>query len=487
MLFNSREFALFFPLATVLYFLTPAAYRWLTLLIASCFFYMAFIPKYILVLVVLILFDYLAGVALERAPQPKRKIILACSILANVGFLAVFKYFNFAASNIAAIAASLGWNYSARHLSLLLPLGLSFHTFQSMSYTIEVYRGNQKAERHLGIFALYIMFYPQLVAGPIERPYNLLHQFREEHPFELSRVIDGLRLMLRGLFKKMVIADSLAIVVNRVFDHPKDFPAYGLIAAVYFFTFQIYCDFSGYTDIARGAARVMGFTLMENFDQPYLSKSLVEFWRRWHISLSSWFRDYLYIPLGGNRGSPTRHYFNLLIVFLVAGAWHGADWTFIIWGALHGIFMVALLSTEAARRTLAASWGLSERPRLSNFLSVLCTFHFVALDFVFFRAQSVGDALYILSHLVPRGALVIEPSFGRFPPLAVALGAVQIASLAALRLFERRNPMPKILAELSAWRRWSVYYLLIASLFALAFVSLNNFELTPQRFIYFQF
>ena len=317
MLFNSFEFLVFFPVVTILYFLLPHRFRWFHLLAASCYFYMAFVPVYILILFGTIVVDYFAGILIENAQGARRKWYLVMSILANVGALAFFKYYNFFTDNVNHLLHIANAGTSLPLLNIILPIGLSFHTFQAMSYTIEVYRGNQKAERHFGIYSLYVMFYPQLVAGPIERPQNLLHQFHEPHTFEYANVVSGLRQMLWGMVKKMIIADRLASVCDPVFNDPAHNSGIGLAIAAVFFAFQIFCDFSGYSDIAIGAARVMGFKLMTNFNNPYHSRSISEFWKRWHISLSTWFKDYLYISLGGNRVSIPRMYFNLFFVFLV--------------------------------------------------------------------------------------------------------------------------------------------------------------------------
>ena len=329
MLFNSLEFLAFFPIVTVLYFVLPHRIRWFHLLVASCLFYSAFIPAYLLILGFTIVVDYFAGIWIENAVGARRRALLGASLVANVGILAVFKYYAFLGSTYTAVAGVFGHAGSFPLLDIILPIGLSFHTFQAMSYTIEVYRGHQKAERHFGVYALYVMFYPQLVAGPIERPQNLLHQFRELHTFDAERVGLGLRLMLLGLVKKVVVADRLAIVVDRVYDNPELHTAPALTVATICFAFQIYADFSGYSDIAIGAAQVMGFTLMRNFDHPYIARSISEFWKRWHISLSTWFRDYVYFPLGGNRRGTWITQRNLLVTFMVSGLWHGADWTFV--------------------------------------------------------------------------------------------------------------------------------------------------------------
>jgi D-alanyl-lipoteichoic acid acyltransferase DltB (MBOAT superfamily) len=338
---------------------------------------MAFVPVYILILGFTIVIDYFAGIYIEKNEARKRKIFLIASLIANIGVLAVFKYYNFLNENFSFLLKGFGLSNPIPYLQILLPIGLSFHTFQAMSYTIEVYRGHQKAERHFGIYALYVMFYPQLVAGPIERPQNLLHQFREKHHFDYDRVTSGLRLMAWGLFKKVVIADRLAIVVDTVYSQPQDFNSLSLIIATVFFSFQIFCDFSGYSDMAIGAARIMGFKLMKNFDKPYQSKSVHEFWKRWHISLSSWFKDYLYISLGGNRVTIPRWYLNLFVVFLVSGLWHGANWTFIIWGLYHGVFQII------------------ERISKRKF-GTLITFILVMISWVIFRSSSIDQAIHYL-------------------------------------------------------------------------------------------
>src|SRR4029079_15792055 len=362
MTFNSLEFVFFFILVSTAYFILPYKHRWFLLLAASCYFYLAFVPIYIFILAFTIIIDYFAGRAIENAQGRKRKLYLIISLVANIGVLAIFKYYNFLNENLTALLGSFHVKNPAPIIKILLPIGLSFHTFQAMSYTIEVYRGHQNAERHFGIYALYVMFYPQLVAGPIERPGNLLHQFRQRHDFDSGRVASGLSLMLWGFFKKIVIADRLALYVNLVYNDPGQHTGSTFILATIFFAFQIYCDFSAYSDIAIGAAQVMGFKLMTNFRRPYFSSSISEFWTRWHISLSTWFKDYLYVPLGGNRVSRPRLYANLLVTFLVSGLRHGARWTFVVWGALHGAYLIVSLATERIRGRARESLGLAGRP-----------------------------------------------------------------------------------------------------------------------------
>ncbi len=459
----------------------PHKYRWQLLLGASCYFYMAFLPIYILILGFTIVIDYFAGIYIENTEGSKRKQYLIISLIANIGVLAVFKYFNFLNDNLSLLLNSIGYHNSIPNLSILLPIGLSFHTFQAMSYTIEVYRGNQKAERHFGIYALYVMFYPQLVAGPIERPQNILHQFYEKHKFDYKQVTDGLKLMAWGLFKKVVIADRLASTVNRVYDNPMDFEGLSLILATVFFAIQIYCDFSGYSDIAIGSAQVMGFKLMKNFDRPYFSKSISEFWKRWHISLSTWFRDYLYISLGGNRVPKGRLYFNLMVTFLISGLWHGANWTYVIWGGLNGLYLVIELWVTKPLSKAIKFLKLDSFPVLLNFIKTAFTFSLICLTWVFFRAKSVQDALYILTHFFTSFKIP-----GLFSKLAIAKFDLQIIGFSLFILlfteWMRRGKSLRIWLDVKpVYVRWSVYVLL-----GIAILLLGAYE-QNQQFIYFQF
>jgi len=400
MLFNSVPFLFFFPIVTLLFFLTPQRFKWSLLLIASCFFYMFFKPEYILILLFTILIDFFSGIYLEKIHEPsKRKIFLISSIVANMGVLAVFKYYNFLNDNITGIAHMFGFTNHIPYLKMILPIGLSFHTFQAMSYTIEVYRGHQKAERHFGIYSLYVMFYPQLVAGPIERPQNLLHQFREKKYFSYENAVLGLNLIAYGLFKKMVIADRLGVYVDQVYSDIGNANTMSAIIAVIFYSFQIYCDFSGYSDIARGCAKFMGYDLMYNFNRPYLSKSVSEFWTRWHISLSTWFKDYVYIPLGGNRVSTSLWYRNLLIVFLLSGLWHGAKWTFIFWGALHGFYLLFGIITKKLRAKIKSVLIPAKWTGISIFVNRIIVFALVSIAWIFFRAPDFITALKVLQKI----------------------------------------------------------------------------------------
>jgi alginate O-acetyltransferase complex protein AlgI len=399
MLFNSLQFLVFFPVVTLLYFLMPHRFRWLLLLVASCVFYCAFIWYYIFILFFTIGVDYVAGIYIEKSTGARRKQFLTMSIVANIGVLAIFKYCNFFLNNYNHFLHGFHvQGYDARLWGIILPIGLSFHTFQAMSYTIEVYRGHQKAERHLGIYALYVMFYPQLLAGPIERPQHMLPQFYERHYFNWDNLWAGLRLMLWGLFKKSVMADRLDIYVNPMFSHPESYHPGNVLLAVVFFSFVAYCDFSGYSDMAIGAARVMGFSLMKNFDRPLLSPDIMTFWRRWHISLSTWFRDYLYISIGGNRVSAWRQNMNLFIVFLVSGFWHGAAWTYVIWGSLHGVYVI--LYSNFKKLTSHSSITLGKNlSKVKYVLGVLITFSMFTSVLVFFRSSSLGMSVNMIRYI----------------------------------------------------------------------------------------
>ncbi|MEO8151179.1 MAG: MBOAT family O-acyltransferase [Bacteroidia bacterium] len=400
MLFNSVEFLIFFPVVTLLYFLLPFKMRWGLLLAASCFFYMFFKPEYILILFFTIIIDYYAGIYLEEIKNPKhRRWFLIASIIANVGVLAVFKYYNFINNNITGIGQYFGFTNHIPYPHMILPIGLSFHTFQAMSYTIEVYRDKQKAERHFGYYALYVMFYPQLVAGPIERPQNILHQLHEKHNFSFENAVHGLNLIVYGLFKKIVIADRLSVYVNQVYGDLGNASTLSVLIACIFFSVQIYCDFSGYSDIARGTAKFMGFDLMLNFNRPYLAQSIGEFWSRWHISLSSWFRDYVYIPLGGNRISKWKWYRNIIIVFMLSGLWHGANWTFVIWGGLHAAYIMFELFTKNIRSKIGDAFNIPGKSLIVIYFNRAVVFIAVTFAWIFFRAKTFDQAMQVIHKL----------------------------------------------------------------------------------------
>lgn len=407
MIFNSLEFVLFFVIVTSAYFLLPHAHRWKLLLAASCYFYMYFLPVYILILGFTIVVDYFAGILIDRSTGRKRKLWLVCSLVANIGVLAFFKYYNFLNENLTALLSAFHTKNTLPYLNMLLPVGLSFHTFQAMSYTIEVYRGHHPPERHLGIYALYVMFYPQLVAGPIERPGNMLHQFREEHYFDYDRVVSGLKIMLWGFVKKLFIADRLGLYINAVYSNAEHHSAKTMWLAAFFFILQIYCDFSSYADIAIGSAKVMGFRLMINFNRPFVARCVQDVWKRWHISLMTWFRDYLYFPLGGNRKGVLITVRNMIIVFAISGLWHGANWTFIVWGLVNGFVL-------GAEQVLKPYFSFMKKlpALLRNTIGAIYAGILFSAMGVFFRSYNIEQAGYMLKSmftLKPGGLFKGEP------------------------------------------------------------------------------
>jgi len=486
MLFNSYHFLYFFIVVTTLYFLLPHRFRWFMLLVASCYFYMTFVPIYILILFFTIVVDYFAGIYIEKSQGRTRKWFLIASLVANIGVLAIFKYFNFVNENITLLMGNMGVKNPIPYLSILLPIGLSFHTFQAMSYTIEVYRGNYKAEHKFGIYALYVMFYPQLVAGPIERPQNILYQFYEKYGFDYQRIADGLKLMAWGLFKKIAIADRLSYIVNVAYDEPHKYHGLNFVIATVFFAFQIFCDFSGYTDIALGAAKVMGFKLLKNFNRPYHSKSISEFWSRWHISLSTWFRDYLYITLGGNRVSIPRWYFNLFFVFLVSGLWHGANWTYIVWGTLNGFYLVFAIISQKFRDRVARTSGITKFPKLYSWVQFLTTFALICISWVFFRARNIADAMHILKSMFTDTwadivNLIHTHHMETLAPATKMLPAILvIIILEMVHLFQKRRSILGFVNSKPKYVRWGIYYAFI--LLLLTFGTASH-----SQFIYFQF
>ncbi len=401
MLFNSLQFLVFFAFVISFYYALPHRSRWLLLLLASSYFYMVFVPVYVLILFGVILIDYLAAFLINRNRGFLRKLFLGLSLTANLGILCYFKYYNFFLENISLLLNTFHVTNPLPFINVILPIGLSFHTFQAMSYTIEVYRGNQKPEKHIGIYALYVLFFPQLVAGPIERPQNLLPQLKKEQIYSKLNLRTGLILMAWGFFKKVVIADRLAVVVDHCYANVYSHSTSDMWLGVFFYSIQIYCDFSGYSDIARGAAKMMGIDLMENFKNPYLSTSLTEFWRRWHISLSTWFRDYIYIPMGGSRVSAKKICFTILVVFLLSGLWHGAKYTFLVWALIHAIFLILEHFLKEKKETPANFFVTSIR--------ILYVFIITTLAWVFFRSQNINEALAVLTKLFSANSPHWEP------------------------------------------------------------------------------
>jgi D-alanyl-lipoteichoic acid acyltransferase DltB (MBOAT superfamily) len=469
MVFNSLQFFVFFGIVTSAYFLLAHKYRWALLLLASCYFYMAFVPIYLGILGLTIVIDYFAGIYLERFQGSSKKLFLGFSLLANIGVLAIFKYYYFFTDNLNFLANYFAVPVHLPVLTILLPIGLSFHTFQAMSYTIEVYRGNQKAERNFGIYSLYVMFYPQLVAGPIERPQNLIHQFYEKHVWDSARVKSGLLQMMQGFFKKVVIADRLAMVVDPAYANLSNQSPLNLVIASIFYSFQIYCDFSGYSDIAIGASKVMGYKLMNNFNAPYTATSIPDFWRRWHISLSTWFKDYVYFSLGGNRVSVPRWYINIMIVFILSGFWHGASWNFVIWGVLHGLFQLMGLTLNRIFPSLAAD---QRKSITGKWMYRLFTFILVTLAWVFFRIPKFGDIQIYFRQL----------AFGSISdPISLALNANELVFsvllIIGLYVFDFKRDKLRLDSVKLFWP------IMIVMAFLIYFFGVFNLK----QFIYFQF
>jgi len=481
MLFNSLHFLVFFPFVTLVYFVLPHKFRWLLLLLASYYFYMSWKLEYVVLLAVTTLTVYLCALAIQKTlSKKKKKFYLSLSLVVTLGIIFGFKYFNFFNDSLRAILDQFTLNLDIPYLRLLLPIGISFYTFQALSYVIDVYQGKIKAERHLGIFALYISFFPQLVAGPIERASNLLPQFFKKQEFDYKRVTDGMKVMLWGFFLKMVVADRLAMFVDLIYNSPTDYTGWPLIIATYFFGFQIYCDFAGYSFIAIGAAQVLGFDLMDNFKRPYFSKSIQEFWRRWHISLSTWFRDYIYIPLGGSQVKKSKVLRNVIIVFFVSGLWHGAGLTFIIWGLLHGAYLIIGSLTKGIREKALGFMGAIKHSRIHKFIQLLVTFHLVTFAWIFFRSNTISDAFYVINNLFVKSNLSFDEVFTLSQSREFIVAIVAILFMEFIHLIQERVRIRQFLDDKPIILRWILYYIII-----FAILIFGVFEKVP--FIYFQF
>ncbi|MEQ2456380.1 MBOAT family O-acyltransferase [Flavonifractor hominis] len=460
MTFLSLSFFCFFPITAVVYFCLPRRMQNPWLLLASWFFYLCAKPVYLTLLLFVVVSSYLAGLALARR---RSRWVLALCLTADVVLLFLFKYVNFALSLAGRLLNAAGVDFSAPVLELVLPVGISFYLFQAMGYVIDVYRGKAEVERDFVVYALFLSFFPQVVSGPIGRAGQLIPQFRRAHTFEWTQFRAGLVRFLWGAFKKMVLADRLAVLVNTVFGAPQQFGALQLAGAAVAFSFQIYCDFSAYSDMALGVARSMGFSLLENFRTPYFSRSIAEFWRRWHISLSSWFRDYLYIPLGGSRRGTLRKYLNVLIVFTVSGLWHGAAMTFVVWGALNGLYQVAGAVTAPLRTRVWSCLHQDEDSVVRHLTSITVTFLLSTVAWVFFKAGSLTNALAVLSGML-HGPLWVFQSMGldRQELLVAAVGLL-VLFLVDLR-WTGHDPVEDYLAAPRLVRWVILWTLLLACL-----------------------
>ena len=490
MFFNSIDFAIFLPIIFTLYwFVTNRNLKLQNFLVvaASYVFYSWWDWRFLSLIFFSTLVDYSVGRGLSKQENPtKRKLLLWISILVNLGFLGFFKYYNFFLDNFVTAFNFLGHPINPQGLNIILPVGISFYTFQTLSYSIDVYKRKLEPTRDFIAFMAFVSFFPQLVAGPIERATNLLPQFYKKREFDYYKAIDGLKQILWGLFKKIVIADNVAEIANQIFKNSADYSGSTLLLGALFFTFQIYGDFSGYSDIAIGTARLFGFDLMQNFAFPYFSRDIAEFWRRWHISLSTWFRDYLYIPLGGSRGGTWMKIRNIFIIFIVSGFWHGANWTFIIWGILNAIYFLPLLLFNKNRvNTDIVAQGRS-LPNLKELFNMLTTFGLTVLTWVFFRAENVGQALNYLSTILSKSLFTIPqftiPHFSRMRTAFITIIALILITIFVFIEWMGREGNFAIANNCIKCKkpiRWGFYYILIILIFI--------FSGNEQQFIYFQF
>lgn len=501
MLFNSIEFLIFFPIVVLIYFLIPHKVKYIWLLVSSYYFYMSWNPRYALLMAASTIVTWGSGLLLQNCMRKygkqsalfKRWCLAGC-IVFNMGILFFFKYYGFASESIEVLMGELGVPMKIPQFDILLPVGISFYTFQALGYVIDVYRGEIEAERNLLRYAVFISFFPQLVAGPIERSKNLMRQMHEIHYFEEERVKNGFLLMGWGFFEKLVIADRIAPIVTDIYSNYTQYTGIQIVAATILFAFQIYCDFAGYSDIAIGAAQVLGFELTKNFKSPYYSTSVSEFWRNWHISLTTWFRDYVYIPLGGNRCAKWKKYRNLLITFSLSGLWHGAAWHYVVWGSLNGVYLVLGDATRSLRRAIWGILKINTGNKGFQLLQGIVTFLFVDIGFLFFRADSLGAAFHMIGHgLQTKGILDAQTiemmkAWGGVD-LYAALSEWLVLILGLITLFvvdyyRRKISLKTVLARKNIWVRYLAYYALI---FSILIFGVYGSEYDTATFIYFQF
>jgi len=490
MLFNSVKFLIFFPVVSVAFFALPVKLRNLFLLCRSIYFYMSWEPKYIVLIGFSVVVTYVGAQLIEKYHKREnyklKKISLAVSVILNLMVLFVFKYYDFFAENINAVLGDTG--VSLPFLRIALPIGISFYTFQVIGYVADVYEGKLPAEKNFINYALFISFFPQLVAGPIERATNLLPQLYRHNNFDYNRVTDGLVMMAWGFFKKLVVADSMAVIVNTVYNDVTEFTGLALIFATVLFAFQIYGDFSGYSDIARGAAKVLGYNLMANFNRPYISKSLTEFWARWHISLSGWFQDYIFQPMVWYSKNPARaSYYAIITVFVVSGFWHGADWTYVVWGLFHALFRAYEIFTKKSRKKFYKKHGIDTNSKLFGAYKITVTFALVCFTYIFFRANTMTDAIYVVTHMFSGLTSVFSAgylssvleSMGFFSNNGVAL-LLCIVFMLAVEKWTDEVPLHERINRCAAPVRWVFYYAVILLILFFGYFG-------QSQFIYFQF
>ena len=486
MLFNSIDFAVFLPVVFALYwFVFNKSIRLQNafIVLASYFFYGFWDWRFLSLILFSTALDFVIGKMLQDEERAgRRKLLLAASLIVNLGFLGVFKYFNFFAESFSSLFTVLGYSFSPYSLQIVLPVGISFYTFQTLSYTIDVYRKKLPATYDFVAFAAFVSFFPQLVAGPIERAANLLPQFKVPRKFQYSMAVDGMQQILWGLFKKMVIADNFAVFANEIFGHSEQYSGLTLLLGAMFFAFQIYGDFSGYSDIAIGTARLFGFNLMQNFAFPYFSRDIAEFWRRWHISLSTWFRDYLYIPLGGSKVGGFKKVRNIFIIFLVSGFWHGANWTFIVWGFLNALYFLPLMMRKVNRQHMAVVAEHSFLPGIKEVFQMIFTFFLTTVAWVFFRAENVETAWQYLSRMF--GFMFSPNAFGSFVAYTDSFNSSLLIVFAVFIVIEwlgrREQYGLQVIQNLAKPLR--IFTVILLMLMVLFFMATGE-----QNFIYFQF
>lgn len=478
MLFNSINFAIFLPIVFFLYwFAAGKSLKWqnILLLAASYFFYAFWDWRFLFLLLFSTFLDYFTGLKMDQSEnKSKRKFWLWLSIIINLGFLGIFKYYNFFAESFGEMLQNFGLKVNPWTLNVILPVGISFYTFHGLSYVIDIYKKRIPAERNVVDYSLFVSFFPLLVAGPIERATHLLPQIQKERKFNYQDAVDGLKQILWGLFKKVVIADQCAIYANMIFNNPQDYSGSSLVVGAVFFTFQIYGDFSGYSDIALGTARLFGIELLRNFNYPYFSRDIAEFWRRWHISLSTWFRDYLYIPLGGSRGGTWMKVRNTFIIFLVSGFWHGANWTFLMWGFLNALYIMPSIIFGTNRTNLDIVAKERSLPNINETVAILLTFTLTVFAWIFFRADSIHSAFDYIGGMLHSSILTV-------PEIKPIYLFVLLLFFIILEWIGRRDeyPLKKIGVHWNTFFRWT-YYLILISL-------IMYFSGSEEQFIYFQF
>lgn len=500
MVFQSFRFLVFFPIVVAVYFAIPFRYRRVFLFIVSYYFYMCFKPEYVVILLASTLIDYYLGLQISKCQeQPKRKKLLVLGIIHNIGLLACLKYLNFFNESLQIILNQFNIFYESAALEIIIPVGISYYILKKLSYLVDVYREPQDVEKKLITFALYVSFFPEIMAGPIDRAKKLIPQFYKKHEFDYKRVTDGLKLMVWGFFKKLVIADRLALFVDKVYNNPTQYEGLSLVMATVYFSIQIYCDFSGYSDIAIGAGKVMGFDLMENFNRPYFSISIVEFWKRWHISLSTWLMDYLFLPIAystsrkiksprvmGVKAESWSYILGSIITMFLCGLWHGSQWTYILWGLFHGVYLTISFITRKKRGKIRRKLKIKKNSFILKLSRITVTFSLVTFAWIFFRANSISDALYVIKHLFTGWAAIFNipgllqaVSFGLLKrELAVAL--VSVFFMVFVHILRKQDTIEQLISKQKVVLRWGIY--LVILLWILAFG-----ESGGENFIYFQF